>query len=400
MQKFFFIVLVLLGIDFFAFRPWMEWTMHNDVVNIVGFTFIFIIAGYFKSEENLLFRKELKLYLIGFVFTALSSFILFDQSIFGSLKATMPYVFAVGLYVYAHKYELPEAFIIKVITYIALFFTATEIIEQFTYPDYLFCGRIEKEGADTVEMRMGLWRMYLFGIYHVLLAFIRVYQKVIERIQIKKNTILLIIIFIGIVCFCARKDIYAAFSVIGLGLIFSRGAQSQIAKYFLGILLVAALLILPDMMLDLNEKTSREVVNEDFIRYLAAEYFLFDMSSSPLYYLFGAGIPVYQSPLGQLTEYLQEVYHIHQVDCGFIGYFSKVGIVGLSAYIMIIIKIIKNHKYVDFGLLLYLVIMFELIFFDFFGDMLRNCTATFIYLYLVECSIRRNKEQEEMLAEL
>lgn len=387
-----FILLLLISISFFSFRGWIEWGMSNVIVQFVGFLLIFSSISIFKNHQAWLFRKEVMFYCVTFLFTAISSYILYKQSFYGSFKASLSYIFAASLYFLLHKYKLSEESVIKILTGIMLVYTSIEIVEQFTYPNYWFCGRIEKDGADTVEMRMGLWRMYVYGIFHVLLIYTILLQKVINTENTRHNLILMIVAFVGIVLFLARKDIYAAISVIPLAFLFSRGSQGGKTKAILAVFILAVAMVIPSMMKELNEQTSQEIGDEGFIRYIAAEYFMNEMNDSPLYYLFGAGIPGEKSTLSLILQDLKDYYHIYQSDCGFIGYFSKTGIIGLLPFILIFIKIFRNYKYVDLGLLLYSVILLELSFFDFFGQKLYTVSAFFVYLYFVECSIERNKQ--------
>lgn len=392
-----YILLVLLSIDFFAFRPWLTMPGHRGLVILIGVLILmFTVYSFNKTTKKYLFGTEIKLFLLTFVFSAFSSYILYKQSFFSSFSASMIYCIAVGLYVMAHHIDLQYSFLFKMLLYISLSFTAIEIIEQFTYPNYLFCGRVEKEEYETVEQRMGIWRMYIYGIYFCMLCFTLLLQKLFDGKDIMKNAIYIVTIFVGIVLFVARKNIYAAISVVALGFVFGRGKRAFISKILLAVLLISILFILPSIMIDLNDKTSNELGNDEFVRYVAARYFIFDFNTSPLYYLFGAGIPFGESSLSMQISELQYNYHIFQSDCGVVGYFSKVGIIGLIPYFLIIYKIIKNHKYVDISLLLYLVIMIELAFFDFFGQQLRNLAPTMIYLYLVEQCIKRNKLKERI----
>lgn len=390
-------LLVLMSIQFFSFRPWVENENAADIIRVIGVVLLVSSLAFYKKSSGLFFGKEVVFFLATFVLSSVSSYLLYGQSFYASLKGSANYFFAAGLYFLAHKYEIKEDFIFKLLLICTLFFTAMEIIEQFTYPNYWFCGRVEKEGRDTVEMRMGLWRMYIFGIYIVLLAYSLFLQKIVQGDNTRRNLIYLAIAFVGIVCYVSRKDIYAAASIVPLAFLFSRGSRGIKTKFVLGLFIIAALMVVPSMMEDLNSQTSMEIGDEDFIRYVAAQYFIFDMNSSPLYYLFGAGIPSGNSSLNMHVSELVEYYGIYQSDCGIVGYFSKVGILGVLSYILIIAKIIKNYKYVDIGLLLFLVLIVELSFFDFIGQRIHVASTFFIYLYLVECNINKNKQESGLI---
>lgn len=394
MGRLIFVLLFLLSTDFWSNRLWLDMQVSSIIKQVIGFILLIFSIIYLKKNKDIFFRKELIIFLLTFLFSAVSSYILYRQSFYLSIKGSMTFVYPVGLFLFAHKCQLSEKFILKSLLFFTFIFTAIEIFEQFTYPAYWFCGRIEKEGQRFVEERMGLWRMYIFGIYYCLLVFVIVLQKIINGDNLKTNTINIVVIFIGIVCFVARKDIFAALSVVPLAFIFGKGKNRVYAKLILIVLVIGAIFYLPTLMEDLIDQTTNEIGDEDFIRYVAAFHFLFEMNDSPLYYLFGAGIPTGDSQLYSIVEDLAELRGIYQADCGFVGYFSKVGIVGFLPYVLIFKKIIANHTAVELFSFLYIVVIIELSFFDFWGDTLRNLSAFMIFLYLTEICIRRNKKKK------
>lgn len=390
MKKVIFVLLVLLSQDFWSNRFWLDLPFSPIIKQIIGFVLLLFSVFYLKKNKQIFFRNELILFLLTFAFAAISSYILYQQSLFLSLKGSMEYTFPVGIFLLAHKYKLSFNFILRFLLIYSFVFTFIEIFEQFTYPEYWFCGRVEKEGAMFVEERMGLWRMYIFGIYLCLLAFTIVLQRIVEGKDLTKNFVIITILFVGIVFFVARKDIFAAISVMIIAFVFGKGKFRVNSKVIVIILLIGTIFVLPTLMSDLIEQTQAEVGDEDFIRYVAAFYFLFEMNTSPLYYLFGAGIATSDSALYTLITDMAELNGIYQEDCGFVGYFSKVGLVGLLPYILIFYKVIKNRKFVDLFTFLFMIIMLELSFFDFWGNQWRNVASTMVFLYLTEITIVKN----------
>lgn len=399
MKKIIFVLLVLLSQDFWSNRLWLDMPSNTIFKQVIGFILLIFSVYYLKKNKQIFFRNELILFLCSFVFAAISSYILYRQNFYLSLKGTLEYIFPVGVYLLAHKYKLSSSFIFRFLLIYSFVFTFIEIFEQFTYPEYWFCGRIEKEGAATVEERMGLWRMYIFGIYIVLLAYTIVLQRLIEGKDVARNFMIIVVLFIGIVCFVARKDIYAAISVILLGFFMGKGKSRINTKWLFLILIIGIIIILPKMMSDLTEQTIDEYDSDDFVRYVGAFYWLFEMNDSLLYYLFGAGIPYGDSSLYAIIMDLAEFQNIYQADSGFVGYFSMVGIVGLLPYFLIFWKILKNRKQIDLAYLLFGVVLIELSFFDFWGAQLRNTTSTMIFLYLTELSVSNNTNTKKSLNE-
>ena len=66
---------------------------------------------------------------------------------------------------------------------------------------------------------------------------------------------------------------------------------------------------------------------EDFIRFLALDYYLFKFSDSPLYFWLGSGIPSI-SELGRVNTYAMDVLKFYRADIGIFGYYSLFGIIG------------------------------------------------------------------------
>ena len=147
-------------------------------------------------------------------------------------------------------------------------------------------------------------------------------------------------------------------------------------------------------MADLNAQTQTEMGegSEDFIRFVAADYFINSFSDSPLYYVFGSGVPGGKNYLASQISYLIDNMHIYQDDCGFVGYFSRFGLFGVLMQIMILSKICVNYKYLDMSLLMFALLQVEISFFDFWGNNARNLAAWAIFLYLVDKNIQKNKQ--------
>ena len=111
--------------------------------------------------------------------------------------------------------------------------------------------------------------------------------------------------------------------------------------------------------------------------------------------MFGSGIPGGENSLQKLIYELTEYNKIFQDDCGFVGYFSKFGMFGILIQLLILFKIIANHKYIGIGLLLFALLQLQVCFFDFWGNNTRNLAAWSIYLYLADKNIQRNKVSKE-----
>ena len=142
------------------------------------------------------------------------------------------------------------------------------------------------------------------------------------------------------------------------------------------------------------EQSEAQGSGEDFIRYLAALFYLNDFSNSPLYPIFGTGWG--SSILEQKLEYCTQVLKFYRADIGILGYYSMVGMVGASAIIFYLYKFMRNWKYIDFGYKLFFIMKLLLIIFDFWMSWAIGIIAYGVFLYLLDNNIKinRNKTNE------
>ena len=193
------------------------------------------------------------------------------------------------------------------------------IVQQFTYPHYIFCGRVEKEWQQTLEIRMGIYRFTLHGIWLSALCLMLLFQNVLYSKKHKSVYLLLMaLVLLCIIFSLERKIIYVCIATLIVGIIFFRGRYS-VYKILLAIFVIAFFTILSESMEDLTVQTSNEVSNSRFVRYLSMHYYFYEMNTSPLFYAVGAGIPG-KSELGNLIERMQDMYGYHQEDVGIVGF--------------------------------------------------------------------------------
>lgn len=380
------------------FTDFMSFKAYEAPKRMFVFPIVYLCLFLLLRNQDYLNGKTLagnvKLIILSFFLSCIPSMFVFGQGVYAALAGQISFLFPLLLYFILHKWNIDEQTLYKYLIRFTVVFAFFEIYQQFTYPTYWFGGRAESEWSGLLEQRMGFWRFYLFGIDYVLLVSMLVFGKILRKDgKQSRNYIYLVCCAVAIYFFLARKDIYATISCIALGALFSSGRGSIFQKGFIAILLVAAYAFLSSSMLELNDQTSTELGegSENFIRFIAAEHFMYEFSDSPWYYLFGSGVPGGVNPLHVTISGLVENYHIYQDDCGFVGYFSRFGLFGILAQILILYKIARNYKSIDIGLLLFAILQLELSFFDFWGNNSRNMAAWAIYLYIVDKSIERHQ---------
>lgn len=277
--------------------------------------------------------------------------------------------------------------IIRIVCIFCLVWVVLEIGQQFTYPQYWFLGR--RNELDYVENRMGLWRFYIWGIDFVMLAFAYYAGKFFDGNNSKKTFFYAIVFAVGILCYCSRKHIISLLAVCAWGILKTKSKHKWKLR-FTSILLLSLLFFnfYADFAQMSAEQDEAQGTGEDFIRYLAALFYLNDFSDSPLYPILGTGWG--STILDHRLEYCTNVLRFYRADIGLLGYYSSVGIVGASAILLYVYKFVKNWKYIDLGYKMFFAMKIFLIIFDFWMSWAIGIIAYGTFLYLLDENIKLN----------
>lgn len=395
LQNYVVLFLMLYFTDFMSFKAYVA------PQRLLVFPVVYLCLFFLLRNQNYLIGKPLasnvKLIILSFFLSCIPSVFVFGQGLYAALAGQMMFLFPLLLYFLLHKWNVNEKVIFNYLLLFTAVYTFLEIYQQFTYPTYWFAGREEQEWSGALEERMGFWRFYLFGKDFCALALTLCFGRIIQKEgNAIRNYVYLVVCALAIYFFLARKEIYAAASCIAIGTLFGRGKGSVWSKVLISLMLIAGYGYLSTAMVDLNLQTATEFGenSDDFIRFMAANYFMYDFSDSPFYYALGSGVPGGDNALSHTISYLAETMHYYQDDCGFVGYFSRFGIFGLVIQMLVVIKIIRNRRYINIGLLLYGLWQLEECFFDFWTTNTRHTAAFAIYLYLIDKNIETNKQVE------
>lgn len=295
-----------------------------------------------------------------------------------------------GLFFYylLRIWKLSPNEILRIVCVFCIVWVIIEIGQQFTYPQYWFLGR--RNESDYIEDRMGLWRFYIWGVDFVMLAFSYYVGKVFDGTKANNKITYAIVFAIGILCYCSRKHIIALLAVCAYGILKTNSKHKWTIRFLSIVLLV---LLFFNFYADFSEMNANAMENqgegEDFIRYLAALFYINDFSDSVLYPLLGTGWG--SQILADRLEYCTDVLKFYRADIGILGYYSTVGLVGVSAILHYIYKVIKNWKYIDMGYQMFFIMKIILIIFDFWMMWAIGIIAYGTYLYLLEENIKSNK---------
>lgn len=331
------------------------------------------------------------------IFTIFLSFIPayidWGQSIFTSITSSIKNIWVLLLYFVLRKWNISTNVIMKYIIIISTIWVIIEIGQQFTYPTYWFAGY--PDDGYGLGQRMGLYRFYIWGVDYIMLAYAYCLGKFASQKNIISQKLLLLsmIFLVGLLCYCSRKHIYTSLiAIVYAGLMLKNKYRLYVWTLFI-IIFGFLFYNFYNEFTEMNQTAiEAQGEGEDFIRFLALKYFLFDFSDSPLYFLLGSGLPG-NSKLSVITDFLKENYGFYREDIGIFGYYSLFGIIGTSAILFYIWKFIKNWKYIDLWLKIFFLMKILLIVFDFWAMWNVGMMAYAIFLYMLDLNIQKNKKQ-------
>lgn len=387
------IVSILVSIDFWSFLSWSNNLLYSALLFSVYICFLCVTI---KTYKDNFIDKIVKWTIITVLLSIIPSMVDYGQDFYHTFRQCLGLIYGLFLYFVLKRYSFPPITIVKVITVVSVIWVAIELGQQVTYPSFWFSGRYLL--FDDLEERMGLWRFYIWGVDFVMIAYAYWISNISNNINRKrgKSILLMLFLLVGLLCYGSRKHIVAVLFILIIWGVTRKGKQKYYAIAALILILAVLFVNYFSEWQNLNEEASQsQGEGEDFIRVLEAVYFLNDFSDSPLYPIFGAGMEVEGSKLYKLINYLGTMYGptkgFYQADVGIIGYYSKFGLLGVSAIIMYIGYFIKNWKYIDEWLKYFFIMKMILIVFDFWAIWDVGMMAYSIFLYLLDYNIRKNK---------
>lgn len=341
-----------------------------------------------------------KYYVMGFLFVPMLSFIpcYFEhgQSFIESFRAYLS-LFVLFLYFYLHKKHFTAKTIINILTLFAVVRTIILIVQQFTYPNYLFAFR--PEGYDEmgvfheIEIRSGIYRYYISDSYLSQFLIFYYFQKLTEKYSIKK-ILLLVIGFIGLYLDQSRQFMATTAGALIFITVLSSKYKHRYSAAIILLILGAILYNYWDVLFgSLAEKTSDEMT-KDNIRVVAYYTFFYDFWGGPLSYLFGNGLAG-NSEYGIEMGHMMQDLKLFRSDVGIVGFLNQYGIVSVLFFLIFYASFLrKNWRFLDMHLKMFFCATFlNLPLVVFFVNNLNWYAFWAFMMYLLDESIVRNKSK-------
>jgi len=386
--KFGFVVLVVLV----SIRLWsfigIEDKIYDYFEFLVAAFLIFIFSIHRKkANKSMLFKNAIYLlFFFGFL-SVIGALVLHNQSIILSLLR-IRFLYFYLLYFILHFYNIQPEKLIKFTLIVGVIWALITVIQQFTYPEYAF---YYADYYADVSVRSGTYR---FGIYRHHYGMFLVLFFFMKFLQTKKAKYLplFLIGLVGFYYFGTRQ--FAAAIVISMIIgVFMQKGYSKIFAFIIMSIVIMLFWNFQDILFGSYIDLTNKQLNTDYVRILAAKFFLFDYWPNWFATIIGNGLEHNFSEYGKEITRIQYTYNYSRNDVGLIGTFNKYGIFFTITLVMLVMKGIKSKLYAPKTAYLRLIFINTFILFI-MSEYFTNITAVpffCIVFYLTDKSYEENR---------
>jgi hypothetical protein len=294
---------------------------------------LLITLIFYKSSYNNFFTFPVLLFLIAVIISGLSATLYWGQDLYNSIKALMIFLcyiifFLISIFNLPYQ-KLERIIIILGISYVVVYFITFLLFPRPTFGDI---NRISNERGFQRITLPGMGFLFLLTFYSL------------NKFFSSRETKWLILYFITFVCVLmslTRTLIFASFVVSALYIL----RNSSFIKKILAILLIGFFTYFVsqlDFFQILLKQTQSQTKNfQDDVRMKAVYYYLSDFSPNTFTKIFGNGQAYGKTEYGRFVDKIERGYGYFAVDIGYIGLYTKFGILAILAYLLILIGTLK-----------------------------------------------------------
>jgi hypothetical protein len=360
MQKqFLYIFIFLFCLSSFSF--YNPVFLNDKITKYSYYVFLAIVLAVIVLQKNLHYetsgvRTGVQLVVFAIFFSIFPAYFSWNQdyvTTFLTLPQYLPYL----LFFFLLKYDIDLRKLEKVIVAIGLLTSVIYIVSFFLFPRILFGGFEE----DDIDTKRGFARIAIAGLGFVYLAYFLALNKIVTD----KKPIWFAIAGFTVIAVLLTLTRQTIFSCALIGMLFLMRKVTLFNKI---VLLAAAVAVvyfvvpqLPFMQILLQQTQEQAGSFTEDIRYLCGRYFLIDFSPDWFARIFGNGeANIGKSDYGDTIQQLKDIYRFYQSDVGFIGFYSKFGLVGIIGWIVLFWKVFTTkfpemYLYVPMFILLVLL---------------------------------------------
>lgn len=399
-NKFAFIVFAtLVSIQFWSFQGMPGFIIQGlEVIVITALIFI-VINNYKKRVGFTIFERNVWLFMIIPLVSSIGALIFHNQPIYLSIIALRLNLFWL-LYFVLHIFNIPPKRIVNLITMIGLVWIFLTVIQQFTYPHYIFYTRDESENS---ILRAGVYRFMLNGHHYGLFIILYYFYKFLKTKKVS-NLALTFFGLLGFYYYGTRQFAIAAVICIIIAIFMQKGNARIFA---LAILVIGALIMVfvKDALfagyIELAQANAQSDSDGD-IRLLSSQFYLFTYWPHWFATIIGNGFPHSVSSYGIEMTNIKENLGFYRSDVGIIGAFNAFGIFYVINLIWVNIRGLRRKYYSDKNkyLRLFFYYSFMLLIISEYYDQSNSIPFFCFIFYMVEKSFLSDRKAEKKRLEI
>lgn len=326
---------------------------NNGVEILIAFLLLFEVIRCFPSVKKIkgIFNKNILFFIILPILTAVGTLVFHKQSILHTIIVQRFVLFWLVYYL-LFLWNIDTKWLMKMIIAVGFIWVTVTILQQFTYPYYLFASR------PYIMFRNGIYRYMPAGLIFGVVSMFYYYMKLVKYSTVK-NFLLFFFFLAGIYFYSARQYIFVTSLVISISFFFVKGKERR-KIISVVILLVISFATVMDVILS-KLQTATSDVDEHNIRLVA--YYFYGLKYFPhwITHIIGNGFPYSNSAYGKIMyEYIQGGMGLYRSDIGIVGTYNLFGLAYIINLLLALIKALRSKISEDY-IFLKLVIVFLLI---------------------------------------
>lgn len=329
---------VLVSLRFFSFSA------VPDAVNSaleIGVTFFLIILILLQSAKlkrlPLPFIKNVRyMILIPLILGSTGALFFHDQGLVASFWRQRT-LFIWLLYPVLHLFNIPSKKIIKLIVVCGCVWAFLTIIQQFTYPFYLFYEQSDADGTSIFRAGVYRFRILIFH-YCIFMTFYFFNEFLVSRKTLTAAMILFSMM--GMYYLGTRQFAVGVVACLITYSVLQRGKLRFMAIIVIGLTAVGLFAFKDVLFGDYIEMTNDQLSSDDDIRLVSYDYFLFKNWPGWGAYLIGNGVASASSEYGQKVLNMANNFRVYASDVGIVGSFNTYGIFYVINLLILIGKVL------------------------------------------------------------
>lgn len=323
-------------------------------------TLFYLTSSFFRKYCNNTYSRLVLALFWSIIISMLMSYLARGQGLILSFRVNCTLLSIIYFFLLL-KWHPSLSFLEKLILTYAIINVTLWIIALLYAPTPIFSDTAKEE----YDSSRGVFRINVQGYGLFILAFFYVVQQ--YKLHSKKIWIILaVLMYLVIVLHVIRQIIIFSLLTALLYYFWNKRWRlitiivvSYIALQFITFSNISDESVLGNLVNQTTSQYENQMAGNDDIRVREYRYFFFEFPNTVGTMIFGNGIPHTEGPYGKLADYFMHQLHFYPVDVGYATIYFYLGALGLSIYLFLLRKVIKQ-KVPDRWFYIKLFILYEI----------------------------------------